>query len=168
MAVREVLIFPDKRLHLKAVPVTHIDDQIKQLVQDMTDTMYDYDGCGLAATQINVQKRVIIMDLSSSSEPSNLLVFINPEITSRDGQVVGEEACLSVPGVYEKVTRAEKVGLRYLDLDGATHQVECTGLMAICVQHEIDHLDGRVFVEYLSNLKQNFIRKKLKKIFKPI
>lgn len=167
MAVREVLIFPDKRLYLKATPVVRVDDEIKKLVKDMEETMYAYHGCGLAATQINVQKRIVIMDLNSDDEPRKLLVFINPEIISRDGQVIGDEGCLSVPGVYEKVLRAENVTFKYLDLNNESQQIDCNGLLAVCIQHEIDHLDGKVFVEYLSNLKQTFIKKKMKKIYKP-
>lgn len=168
MTVLEVLHFPDKRLHLIAKPVEQIDDKIKSLVQDMANTMYEYNGIGLAATQVNVQQRILIIDLSADDEPKNLLVFINPEIISRDGEVVSEEGCLSVPGVYEKVKRSEKIVCRHMDLDGKIHEIEWNGLMAVCIQHEIDHLNGRVFVEYLSSLKQNFIKKKMKKIFKPV
>lgn len=168
MAVLEVLHFPDARLHLKAKKIDVIDDSIKKLVDDMTETMYEFDGIGLAAAQVNVQKRLFIMDLSRDDEPRNLLVFINPEILERDGEVIGSEGCLSVPGIYEDVVRAETIKLKYQDLTGKEHIVSCNGLMSVCVQHEIDHLDGKVFVEYLSNLKQNYIKKKMKKIFKAV
>jgi len=168
MATLTVLHYPDSRLHLKATPVKEINDDIKQLVTNMAETMYDSRGCGLSATQVNVQQRIFIMDLGGDDEPRNLLVFINPEILSQSGEVVSEEGCLSVPGIYEKVLRSEKIQLKYQDLEGTTHIVDCDGLMSVCAQHEIDHLDGKVFVEYLSNLKQNFIKKKMKKIFKPV
>lgn len=163
----EILHFPDSRLHLIAKPVSVDDDSVRQLVADMACTMYENNGIGLAATQVNVQKRVFIMDLSGNDEPKNLLVYINPEILEKSGEVLGEEGCLSVPGIYEKVVRAEWIKLRYLDLDGKTHEITCDGLLSVCIQHEIDHLNGKVFVEYLSNLKQGFIKKKMKKIFKP-
>jgi peptide deformylase len=167
MALLQILHFPDSRLHLKASPVTLFDKKLKQLVDDMADTMYKNVGIGLAAIQVNVQKRVIVMDISGQDEPNKLLVFINPQILSKSGEVVGEEGCLSVPGVYESVKRAEKIKLKFQDLEGNEHTLDCDGLMSVCIQHEIDHLDGKVFVEYLSPLKQNFIKKKMKKIFKP-
>ena len=169
MAVLEVLHFPDPRLHLKAKPVAVVDDEIRRLAANMAETMYEFDGIGLAAVQVNVQKRMFIMDLSrGGDEPKNLLTFINPEILERDGEVVGSEGCLSVPGIYEEVIRAENIKLKYLDLAGVEHIISCNGLMSVCAQHEIDHLDGKVFVEYLSSLKQNYIKKKMKKIFKPV
>ncbi|MCC2645082.1 MAG: def [Burkholderiales bacterium] len=168
MAILEVLHFPDKRLHLIAKPILQINSEIKSLVADMAQTMYKENGIGLAATQVNVQKRIFIMDHSGNDEPENLLVFINPEILSRTGEVVSEEGCLSVPSVYEKVLRSEEIFCRFQDLDGKIHEARYNGLMSICFQHELDHLDGKVFVEYLSGLKQNFIKKKMKKIFKPI
>ncbi len=167
MALLSILHYPDSRLHLIAKPITVFDDKLKQLVNDMAETMYHSDGIGLAATQVNVQKQLFIIDLSRSDQPRNLLVFINPEILTKYGEVMGEEGCLSVPGIYESVVRAEKIQLKYQDLDGISHQIDCDGLMSVCIQHEIDHLNGRVFVEYLSGLKQNFIKKKMKKIFKP-
>jgi peptide deformylase len=167
MALLPILHFPDPRLHLKAKPVSNIDAEFKQLISDMAETMYQNNGIGLAATQVNVQKRVFIADFSGDNEPRNLLVFINPEIISRDGEVIGEEGCLSVPGIYEKVIRSEIIQVKYLDLEGKEHINKCDGLLSVCIQHELDHLDGKVFVEYLSSLKQNFIKKKLKKIFKP-
>lgn len=168
MALLEILHYPDSRLHLHASKVAQIDDKIRQFVADMAETMYHYKGIGLAATQVNVQLRILIMDLSGEDEPSALRVFINPEILSRSGEVVGQEGCLSVPGVYEEVLRAEIIELKYLDLDANEHIIKCDGLLSVCAQHEIDHLNGKVFVDYLSNLKQTFIKKKMKKIFKPV
>ena len=167
MALLSILHYPDSRLHLKAQPVTVFDANLQQLIADMAQTMYHNDGIGLAATQVNIPKRLFIMDLSKTDQPPNLLVFINPEIISKSGEVIGEEGCLSVPGVYESVLRSEIIQLKYQDVDGREHQLECDGLMAVCLQHENDHLNGKVFVEYLSGLKQNFIKKKMKKIFKP-
>ena len=167
MALLSILHYPDTRLHLKAKPVEVFDKSIKQLVADMAETMYASDGIGLAATQVNIQKRLFIMDLSKNDEPENLLVFINPQIVTKSGEVVGEEGCLSVPGVYESVLRAEIIELKYQDVNGVEHLIKCDGLMSVCIQHENDHLDGKVFVEYLSGLKQSFIKKKMKKIFKP-
>lgn len=167
MALLQILHFPDTRLHLKANDVTEFDESLRKLVDDMAETMYENVGIGLAAIQVNVQKRVIIIDLSGNDEPNKLMVFINPEILSKNGEVIGEEGCLSVPGIYESVKRAVHIKVKYQDLEGKEYTLECDGLMSICIQHEIDHLDGKVFVEYLSNLKQNFIKKKMKKIFKP-
>lgn len=168
MAVLEILHFPDPRLHHKARKVDVVDDTIKKLVSDMAETMYEFEGIGLAAIQVNVPKRVFIMDISRDDEPQNLLAFINPEILEKDGEVVGSEGCLSVPGIHEEVIRAETIKLKYLDLDNVEHIITCNGLMSVCAQHEIDHLDGKVFVEYLSPLKQNYIKKKMKKIFKAV
>ena len=168
MALLDILHYPDPRLHLRASPVAQIDDKIKQFVADMAETMYANKGIGLAATQVNVPLRILIMDISGEDEPRALRVFINPEILTRSGEVAGQEGCLSVPGVYEEVLRAETIELKYLDLDAKEHIVQCDGLFSVCAQHEIDHLDGRVFVDYLSNLKQTFIKKKMKKIFKPV
>ena len=167
MALLPILHFPDPRLHLKAGIVTKFDDNLRKLVTDMAETMYENIGIGLAAIQVNVQKQVIVMDLSGNDEPNKLLVFINPKILTKSGEVVGEEGCLSVPGIYESVKRAEFISLKYQDIEGKDHTLDCDGLMSICLQHEIDHLEGKVFVEYLSGLKQNFIKKKMKKIFKP-
>lgn len=167
MALLPILCYPDSRLHLKAQPVTVFDAKLKQLIADMAETMYHNNGIGLAATQVNIQKRLFIMDLSRSDEPRNLLVFINPNIIAKSGEVIGEEGCLSVPGIYESVLRSETIQLKYQDVNGEPLEIKCDGLMAICIQHENDHLNGKVFVEYLSGLKQNFIKKKMKKIFKP-
>lgn len=164
MAILKVLHYPNERLHIKAELVTVIDDSIKKLVTDLIDTMQHEGGIGIAATQVNIAKRVFIMDLSSEDTTQQLTVVINPEIIERSGAVLSEEGCLSVPGIFEKVTRAETIKVRYQDLTGKIHQTEYSGRVAICFQHESDHLDGKVFIELLSSLKLNFIRKKLKKI----
>ncbi|MCX7892001.1 MAG: peptide deformylase [Burkholderiales bacterium] len=161
MAIREILRYPDERLHTVAAPVEVVDDSIRELVRDMAETMYAAPGIGLAATQVDVHKRVIVID--ASEERNSLLVLINPEIVARSGEQECEEGCLSVPGVYDKVIRAEKVKVRALGADGAPFELEATGLLAVCIQHEMDHLEGRVFVEYLSRLKQSRIRAKLAK-----
>lgn len=167
MTVLDILKYPDERLHKIASKVTEINSEIKTLVNNMAKTMYINHGIGLAATQVNVHKRIFIIDISKGEESKNLKVFINPEITLKRGEIVCEEGCLSVPSVFEEVKRFEFITLKYLDLDGNLQVNDFKGLMAVCIQHELDHLNGKVFVEYLSNLKQNFIRKKLKKIFKP-
>lgn len=167
MTMLNILCYPDSRLHLKAKTVEVFDKHLENFIQDMAETMYSSNGIGLAATQVNVQKKIFIMDLSREDEPKKLLIFINPEIIEKNGQVVSEEGCLSVPGIYEKVQRAETIKLKYQDVKGNQLEATCNGLMSICIQHENDHLDGKVFVEYLSNLKQNFVKKKLKKIYKP-
>lgn len=138
-----------------------MNDGIRKLVADMAETMYEAPGIGLAATQVDVHKRVVVIDVSE--DKSGLMVFINPEIVERDGEQVCEEGCLSVPGIYEKVTRAEHVRVRALDADGKPFELEADGLLAVCIQHEIDHLDGKVFVEYLSQLKLNRIKTRLAK-----
>ncbi|MFC3122007.1 peptide deformylase [Agaribacter flavus] len=161
MAVLEVLTFPDERLRTVAAPVTSVDDTIKQLVEDMFDTMKEEKGVGLAATQVNVHKRVVVMDVSE--EQNEPRVFINPEIVEKEGSKISEEGCLSVPGNYAKVDRAEKVKVRALDKNGEEFEVEAEGLFAVCIQHELDHLEGKLFVDYLSPLKRQRIRKKLEK-----
>jgi peptide deformylase len=161
MALLPILRYPDPLLHTRATPVEHVDDDIRKLVQDMAETMYEAPGIGLAATQVNVHKRVVVIDVSE--DKSGLMAFINPEIIERDGEQVCEEGCLSVPGIYEKVTRAERVKVRALDGEGKAFELEAEGLLAVCIQHEIDHLDGKVFVEYLSALKLNRIKAKLAK-----
>lgn len=161
MAIRNILHFPDPRLREVAAPVETVDDEIRQLVDDMAETMYDAPGIGLAATQINVHKRVITIDISP--ERSSLLVLINPEIVSGEGEQTLEEGCLSVPGIYERVTRSEKIKVRAIGRDGKPFELEAEELLAVCIQHEIDHLDGKVFVDYLSPLKQQRIDKKLQK-----
>lgn len=161
MSLLPILRFPDPRLRKVAARVNKIDDGIRRLAHDMAETMYEAPGIGLAATQVDVHARVIVVDASETRD--QLLTLINPEILQQDGLQVCEEGCLSVPGVYDKVERAEHVVVRYQDLDGAEQTVNATGLLAVCLQHEIDHLQGRVFVEHLSQLKQLRIRNKLAK-----
>lgn len=161
MALRPILHHPDERLHIVAQPVAEIDDEIRTLVADMTETMYDARGIGLAATQIDVHQRVVVIDVSE--ERDQLQVFINPVIIEKQGETVYEEGCLSIPGIYDKVCRAETVTVEALDLDGQKRTIHADGLLAICIQHEIDHLDGKLFVEYLSRLKQDRILTKMRK-----
>ena len=161
MAVRTILRYPDPRLHQVAARVTHVDDEIRKLIKDMAETMYAAPGIGLAATQVDAHVRVIVIDVAETRD--QLRVFVNPEIVSASGQADQEEGCLSVPGVYEKVSRAERVTVRALDAEGSEFTLEADGLLAVCIQHEMDHLEGRVFVEKLSRLKQNRILSRLKK-----
>lgn len=161
MALLPILRYPDVRLKKKAAPIAKIDDSIKQLAHDMAETMYAAPGVGLAATQVDQHRRLIVIDISESRD--QLLVLINPEIIASSGEKDHEEGCLSVPGIYEEVTRAAQVKVRYQDLSGKTCSLEADELLAVCIQHEIDHLDGKVFVEYLSQLKQNRIKAKLAK-----
>ncbi|WP_293759881.1 peptide deformylase [uncultured Aquitalea sp.] len=161
MALLNILHYPDERLHTVATPVQTFDDALRIQIDNMFETMYDAKGIGLAATQVDFHKRLVVMDISEDhNEPR---VFVNPVIVEKEGETVYEEGCLSVPGIYDKVTRAEKVKVRALDRDGKEFELEADGLLAICIQHEIDHLDGKVFVEYLSEMKQGRIRTKLKK-----
>ncbi len=159
MALLEILEFPDERLRKKAKPVEVIDTSIQRLIDDMLETMYAAPGVGLAATQVNVAKRVVVIDVSETKDQP--LCLINPEILDRSGIEEREEGCLSVPGVFEKVCRAEKVKVKALDRNGKPFEFEAEGLLAVCVQHEIDHLDGKLFVDYLSPLKRQRIRKRL-------
>jgi len=161
MALRTILHYPDSRLRQVAKPVAVVDDEIRRLVDDMAETMYAAPGIGLAAVQVNVPQRVVVIDFSETRHA--LQVFINPEILERDGKQVFEEGCLSVPGVFDEVERAQHIRLRALDRDGKPFEMEAEGLLATCIQHEIDHLDGKVFVDYLSRLKQSRIRKKIEK-----
>lgn len=161
MALLQILKYPDPRLYTVAEPVTEVDQEIRSLVDDMAETMYGAPGIGLAATQVDVHKQVIVLDISETKD--RLLVLINPEIIESYGQVACEEGCLSVPGIYEKVSRAEKIRVKALDRDGKPFEFDAEGLLAVCVQHEMDHLKGKVFVEYLSPLKQQRIVKKLRK-----
>lgn len=161
MALLPILRYPDPRLHKKAAPVQKVDESIRKLIADMAETMYEAPGIGLAATQVDVHKRVIVIDVSE--DKSSLLAFINPEILERSGEQVCEEGCLSVPGIYEKVTRSERVRMRALDPQGEPFTLEAEGLLAVCIQHEIDHLEGKVFVEHLSQLKQGRIKARLAK-----
>ena len=161
MALRPILHHPDPRLRTKAQDVSVFDDELRTLVDDMFETMYDAPGIGLAATQINVHRRVVVIDVSrDGSDPHH---FINPQIVVTDGTEEMEEGCLSVPGIFETVERAERVTIKALDSDGRAFELEADGLLAVCIQHEIDHLDGKLFVDYLSQLKQSRIRKKLEK-----
>ena len=161
MAILEILRFPDPRLRNEAKPVAEVDAEVRTLVEDMFETMYDAPGIGLAATQVNVARRVVVIDISD--EHDEPLCFINPEILERDGEEQMEEGCLSVPGFFEKVTRAERIKVRALDREGNPFELDADGLLAVCIQHEIDHLDGKLFVDYLSSLKRQRIRKKLEK-----
>ena len=161
MAILDILKFPDPRLRNKAKPVTVVDEKINKLADDMLETMYEAPGIGLAATQVGSRHALSVVDISESKDQP--LVFINPEVLETRGEEEMEEGCLSVPGFYEKVKRAEKVRVKALDLQGETFEMELDGLLAVCVQHEIDHLDGRLFVDYLSRLKRERIRKKLLK-----
>ncbi|MBI5780122.1 MAG: peptide deformylase [Rhodocyclales bacterium] len=161
MALLPILHYPDPRLKKRAEPVEAVDESIRRLAADMAETMYAAPGIGLAATQVDVHKRVIVIDVTE--DRSGLTVLINPEILEKDGECVSEEGCLSVPGIYDKVTRSERVRVRALNLQGEPVEFEAEGLLAVCIQHEIDHLDGKVFVEYLSPLKQSRIKAKLVK-----
>jgi peptide deformylase len=163
MAILNILEFPDPRLRTIAKPVDVVDDGIRQLIDDMFETMYDAPGIGLAATQVNVHKRVVVMDLSEDkSEPR---VFINPEFEFlTDEMEQYQEGCLSVPGFYENVDRPQKVKIKALNRDGQAYELIAEGLLAVCIQHECDHLNGKLFVDYLSNLKRDRIKKKLEKL----
>jgi peptide deformylase len=161
MAIRDILHYPDPRLRNRAAPVDCVDDAVRQLLDDMLETMYAAPGIGLAAIQVNVPKRVVTIDLSEHGDQP--LCLVNPEILERSGSVETEEGCLSVPGIYESVERAEWIRARALDRDGKAFEFEAEGMLAVCVQHEIDHLDGKLFVDHLSQLKRQRIRKKANK-----
>ena len=161
MSRLHILRYPDARLHKIAAPVAEVNDGIRSLVADMAETMYAAPGVGLAATQVDVHKQVIVIDASETRD--KLLTLINPEILAAMGEADCEEGCLSVPGIYEKIARAEHIIVRALGLDGQSFSMEAEGLLAVCIQHEMDHLKGRVFVEYLSRLKQTRIRAKMQK-----
>jgi peptide deformylase len=161
MAILDILHFPDPRLRNKAKPVQRVDDAIRRLVDDMFETMYQAPGIGLAATQVNVDKQVIVIDISE--EKNQPLCLINPEIVVKDGEEQMEEGCLSVPGIFEPVTRAAHIRLRALNRAGELVEIEADDLLSVCIQHEMDHLDGKLFVDYLSSLKRQRIRKKLEK-----
>jgi len=161
MALLEILHFPDPRLRLSAAPVSQVDDQVRQTVSDMLETMYDAPGIGLAATQVNIQKQIIVIDVSKDkNEP---LCLINPVIIRKSGSEEMQEGCLSVPGIYENVVRAEVIEVTALDETGKEFQMEADGLLAVCIQHEMDHLEGKLFVDYLSSLKRQRIKKKMEK-----
>jgi peptide deformylase len=161
MAILTILEFPDERLRKKAAPVEAIDESIRRLIDDMLETMYAAPGVGLAATQVNVRKRVVVIDVSE--EKNAPLCLVNPEILEKQGSEEMDEGCLSVPGVFEKVARAEKIRVRAFDRDGNSFELEADGLLAVCIQHEMDHLEGKLFVDYLSPLKRQMVRKKMKK-----
>ena len=161
MALLDILHFPDPRLRTRAAPVDVVDDELRAVVDDMFETMYAAPGIGLAATQINVHKRLIVIDVSEDKDQP--LVFINPEIRAQTGSEEMEEGCLSVPGIYETVKRAETITVGALDRDGQPFELEADGLLAVCIQHEMDHLEGKLFVDYLSTLKRQRIRKRLEK-----
>ncbi|HZT27400.1 MAG TPA: peptide deformylase [Pseudolabrys sp.] len=167
MPKRDILILPDKRLRLKSQAVDKIDASVRALVEDMFETMYDAPGIGLAAIQIGVPRRVVTMDLAKKDEPKAPQVFVNPEITWRsDEMAVAEEGCLSIPEYYEDVERPRAVKVKYLDLDGKQHEVEAAGLFATCLQHEIDHINGVLFIDHISKLKRDMVLKKFKKAAK--
>ena len=161
MAILEILQYPDPKLYTPAERVENIDARTRKLIDDMAETMYAAPGVGLAATQVDVHKQIIVIDVSE--DRSDLRVFVNPEITRREGVAVNQEGCLSVAGIYDNVERAESVTVTALDRNGSRFTLNASGLLAACIQHEVDHLSGKVFVEYLSELKQNRIRAKLKK-----
>lgn len=161
MAILDILNYPDSRLHTVAKPVKEVNAAIRHLIEDMAETMYAAPGIGLAATQVNQHIQLLIIDTSETKD--QLQVFINPKILERDGEQVYEEGCLSVPGIYESVTRAEKILVEALDKEGKKFTLEAHGLLSVCIQHEMDHLLGKVFVEYLSPLKRNRIKNKMLK-----
>jgi len=164
LSILTILEFPDERLRKKALPVARVDESIRKLVDDMFETMYEAKGVGLAASQIDVHQRIIVMDVSEDKKSP--LCLINPEIIEKYGVEEGEEGCLSVPGFFEKVKRAERIKVRALDRQGKTFEMEADDLLAICVQHEMDHLEGKLFVDYISPLKRQRIKRKLEKIHK--
>jgi peptide deformylase len=166
MALLTILEFPDPRLRTKAAAVTAVTDEVRQLIDNMFHTMYNANGIGLAATQVNVHLRLLVIDLSE--ERNQPQVFINPEIVSLDGVEIREEGCLSVPNFYEEVQRAERICVRAMDRNGQPFELNAEGLLAVCIQHEMDHLEGKLFVDYLSDLKRNRIRKKLEKEHKEL
>ena len=161
MALLPILQYPDSRLYTVAAPVSAVNDEIRKLIKNMADTMYAAPGVGLAATQVNDHRRLIVIDISEAHD--NLQVFINPEIAASSGTATCEEGCLSVPGIFEKVARAERITVSALDAQGRRFTLDADGLLAVCIQHEMDHLEGKVFVDYLSRLKQQRILAKLKK-----
>jgi peptide deformylase len=156
-----ILEYPDRRLRTRAEPVAEVDAAVRQLADDLLETMYGANGVGLAATQVDIHRRVIALDVSEGrNEP---LILINPELLHAEGQGPGEEGCLSLPGIYDKVSRATKIRIRSLDLQGKSFELAAEGLLAVCIQHEMDHLEGKVFVDYLSELKRQLIRRRLEK-----
>jgi peptide deformylase len=167
MAIRDIIILPDKRLRLKSEPIKRIDAGIRKLVEEMLETMYDAPGIGLAAIQVGVAKRVVTMDLSKKDDERAPQVFINPEVTwASDEKSTYEEGCLSIPEYYEEVERPTRVKVKYLDLDGKEHEIEADGLFATCLQHEIDHTNGVLFIDHISKLKRDRVTKKFAKAAK--
>ena len=164
MAILDILHFPDSRLRQKCLPITEVNDEIRQLIDNMLETLYNADGIGLAAIQINVHKRVLVTDISKKGNKP--LVFINPKILTANGIEITQEGCLSIPGFYEEIERANHISVEALDHNGKYFKLECHGLQAICIQHEIDHLDGKLFIDYLSQLKRNRIQRKSEKLKK--
>jgi peptide deformylase len=161
MAIFTILEYPDPRLRTKAQPVERVDDELRGLIDDMFETMYAAPGVGLAATQVNVHRRLLVADVSE--DKNQPVCLINPQIIARDGVQMGEEGCLSVPGFYEAVERSETIRVRSLDRDGEIFEMDADGLLSVCIQHEMDHLEGKLFVDYLSELKRTRIRKRLEK-----
>ncbi len=161
MAKLEILEFPDRRLRTVAKPIAQVDDALRALIDDMFETMYAAPGIGLAASQVDVHRRLLVLDISEEGDAP--MVLINPEILAAEGEQVYEEGCLSVPGIYAEVKRAERIRVRALDRDGQTFELDTDGLLAVCIQHEMDHLAGKLFVDYLSPLKRELVKKKLAK-----
>jgi len=164
MAVLKVLSYPDKRLRTKAVPVEVVDDNIRGIMDDMLETMYEAPGIGLAATQVNIHQQIVVIDVSE--DKSDPLYLVNPEIIAKSGKEISEEGCLSVPEYYAEVERADKVTVRALGRDGESYEIDAEGLLAVCIQHEMDHLNGVVFIDYLSRLKRDRAVKKVQKVTK--
>lgn len=164
MTVLKVLSYPDKRLRKKAAPVEVVDDNVRSIMDDMLETMYEAPGIGLAATQVDVHQQIVVIDVSE--DKSDPLYLVNPEILEKSGKEISEEGCLSVPEYYAEVERAEKVTVRAMDRDGEFYEIDADGLLAVCIQHEMDHLQGKLFVDYLSPMKQQRVRKKLEKLAK--
>jgi len=162
MAILDILEYPDPRLRTRAKPVEHVDDKLRRLIDDMFETMYEAPGIGLAATQVNVHRRIIVVDVSENRDQPH--AFINPEIRTFGAQIESQEGCLSVPGFFEPVVRAERILVTALNASGERFELEAEGLLAVCIQHECDHLEGKLFVDYLSNLKRGRIRRKLEKL----
>jgi peptide deformylase len=156
-----ILEYPDPRLRTKAIPVAVVDDAVRQLIDDLLETMYSAKGIGLAASQVDVHRRVLVLDISDSRDQP--MTLINPEILAADGSAPGEEGCLSLPGIYDKLERAERIRVRALDRNGEPFEMEAEGMLAVCIQHEMDHLEGKLFVDYLSELKRQLIRRRLQK-----
>ncbi len=156
-----ILEYPDPRLRTRAVPVAVVDDAVRQLIDDLLETMYASKGIGLAASQVDIHRRVLVLDISDSRDQP--MAFINPEILESEGSAPGEEGCLSLPGIYDKLERAARVRVRALDRNGEPFELEADGMLAVCIQHEMDHLEGKLFVDYLSELKRQLIRRRLQK-----